>query len=412
MTLDYLRPFIISLVIGFLIGIERERSHPAGYKPAGVRSFVLFALLGTLAATIQNPGITLALTLFAFAAILLGYYRSSQPKLPIAVRGLTTELAGAAVFCLGFLAPSNGLLATILGGVILLILIGRERLHHFARKQIQPKEIQATVTLLIISIAILIFLPDRTIDPWQLFNPRKFGILVILLAVIQFGGYVAIRVFGARLGMALTGFFGGLISSTAVFASLPRYSRDHPAMLFALVSAAIFSVIGTFLELLIILFVAAPALMKAVLLPIGTMIAVGATAGIFTAKRNSNNEIISKSNNPLDVKSVIKLATFIASMIIIVALAKRYIGSEGVQLVSFFGGLFETHSVSLANATLLVQNKLTLAQAKQAIGITILASYTSKFILLWSLARNRFTLITSLFLTGMLIVGVVVFIFT
>ncbi len=233
--------------------------------------------------------------------------------------------------------------------------------------------------------------------------------LVAIIAAMQFAGYVAIRVFGHRLGMMLLGFFGGLVSSTAVFATLPQISRKNTELLRPSIVAAIYSVIGMLVEIIIVLAFIAPQLMTVLTAPILAMIAVGASSAILIYKGKQDSQVMTEPTNPLDIKSVIRLATIIGGMLFIVALAKRQFGTEGIQYVTFIGALFEIHGVIIANATLFVENKLTLNNASTIIAYAILASYVSKFILLWSLARNRFAVITSLFLLAMIAAGGIVF---
>jgi len=75
--LDILLSFTISFLIGSLIGLEREHSHTEGLQPIGIRSFILFALLGTLIAILNQPILTTAISAFIFSIILLGYFRST-----------------------------------------------------------------------------------------------------------------------------------------------------------------------------------------------------------------------------------------------------------------------------------------------------------------------------------------------
>src|SRR5579863_4879098 len=112
--IELLHPFAISFLIGLLIGIERERSHPAGWKVIGVRTFVLIALLGTLAAWLNDPTLTIGISAFVFSAILLGYVQESlHPNKKTLRVGLTTELTAGIVYCLGFITPKEPFLAAI-----------------------------------------------------------------------------------------------------------------------------------------------------------------------------------------------------------------------------------------------------------------------------------------------------------
>ena len=80
--------------------------------------------------------------------------------------------------------------------------------------------------VLIISVSFLIawLLPTGPVDPWNILSLKKAAYMVFALAFIQALGAATIQVLGNRKGAILTGFFGGLISSTATTVSLARKS--------------------------------------------------------------------------------------------------------------------------------------------------------------------------------------------
>lgn len=400
-----IQPFVVSFLIGLFIGIERERSHPEGSKAAGVRTFILLALLGTFAATIHETVITFALTSFALAAILIGYFRSTQIVGLQTDIGLTTEFAAAAVYCLGYLTPQNILLSGIIAAIILFVLVSRKRLHFFSRHKINASEIQAAATLLIAALGILPFLPNYTIDPWNLLNPFRFGVLVILIATIQFGGYVAIRMFGERLGMVFMGFFGGLVSSTIVFVHLPKLVIEQPQLIFPAIAAGACSIIGTLLEFLIIISIASPPLFLPLLPSILAIIVTCIFITVCSLRNHAGKLVISKTMSPLDIKSVLKLALMIGGMLFFVGLAKLYLGTEAVEIIAFLGGLFELHSISLATALLNHAGKISLTTAKISLLLAVGASFISKLGILIFFARNKFGFLMSLALLLMLAIG-------
>jgi uncharacterized membrane protein (DUF4010 family) len=398
-----LQPFAVSFFIGLIIGIERERSHPAGLQAMGVRTFVLLALLGTFAAWIKHPIISVLLTVFSFTAILLGYIRTTAHK-KIGV-GLTTEFAAAAVFCLGYITTQQPLLAAIVGLAVLFVLLGRERLHNFSRQQLKPAEIRAATTVLIIMLGVLPFLPNHTIDTWHLFNPSRFGILVLVIALLQFGGYVAMRMFGERMGLLLTGFFGGLISSTMVFITLPRLTRTRPELTRAATTAALLSIVAKLMEFCVIIFIAAPNLLSHFIWPIFTMVVLSILIAFFSARNDSNGKMMPHTINPLDIRSVLRLTCFIGGMILLIGIAEFYLNNNATTLVAFLGGLVQLQGTTYAVASLSVANKLTLLAASNILAIAILASFVSKFVLLWSLAHNRFALLMSFYMLLILFAG-------
>lgn len=403
--LSHFYPFGISLLIGLLIGIERERSHPAGSQPMGVRTFIMIALIGTLAATTKNIALSLSASLFVFGIIILSYHKSSHRKGKFKFIGITTEMAAAAVFFLGYLTPEKPLLSAIIAIAVLLSLLSRTHLHVFSRNTVKTKEIYAATTLLIIGICILPFLPNHTIDPWQVFNPQKYVIIILVLSIIEFLGYVLIRMLGARLGVLLTSFLSGLVSSTAIFLILARLSKKHPQTAPTLVASGLLATNAMLIETIILLSLVSPLLVEKLFTPLIAMLAIGFLSAWPVIKSESKHVQSLTPSNPLNLKGAIKLATFILGMLVIVTITKRTIGSEGVYLISFLAGLFEVHGVNIANASLFAQSKQSLTHSIHAIGLAIAASFVTKYFLLWSLSHKKFALRCSIYLTLMLAAG-------
>lgn len=401
--------FAISLIIGLLIGLEREQSHPEGTKTFGVRTFILFALLGSFAALLNQPLLAFSVSLFVFGVILFGYWRGTAQRQEHPHIGITTEVAAAMVFCLGYLTLQNPMMSAIMGSVLLLVLIEKKRLHEFSRETLRPREIEA-LSILLILMLVLPLLPNKTIDPWQLFNPRALGLLISMIALIQFGGYVAMRLLGHRIGMSLMGFFGGLISSTAVFVNLPHTLQAHPTLIRPTMALALLSTVGMLVEIAIILFAASKPLFITMIWPIVAMIVTASGAAFLLMRITIEpQEQLTLPRNPLNLLAVLRLFLFMAVIITSVALAKHYVGTEGTLLISFLGGLFEIHGVTLATALFYSGGKVSLINACWVLVVAILASFVSKFFLLWSLMPRHFALYTSLLLLGLIAIGGMVF---
>lgn len=410
--LQTIQPFFISFIIGLLIGIERERTQAQGVKAVGMRTFILFALLGTLAAKINLYLLTFSISLFIFAALLLSYLRATKDSKKVNDIGVTTEMAAATVFILGYLTLGHMLLAIIIAATVLIILYGRENLHRFAKEKIKAKEIEAAIGIIIISLGIVSFLPNRTIDPWSLFNPQNFGLIILVLAGLQFGGYIMIRLFGEKLGMILLGFFGGLISSTAVFASLSHAKRRKKQSTFSAVIAGVFATIATLIGFVLVIFLVNPSLLQLILWPILAAILFGGlSCWAFAFMSRNHQQIKITYPNPLDIKVIIKLALFIMGILLFVGIIKQHLGQSGLAVTAFVTGLFDIHGMAYAIAMLYHEKSLNLDNATQLLAIVLIASFISKFALVWGIAHNRFSAIVSLFLCGMIISGASIYFF-
>lgn len=404
--LSTLLSFAISLLIGLLIGIERERSHPEGVKFIGVRTFTLLSLLGTLVATLNELPLTITTSAFVFSMMTLNYIRSTsnlEKKLDI---GIVTEITGGIIFILGYLVPSSPLIAIIVSAVVLLVLIERKRLHIIARKKFKPHEMETAIILIVFALGIIPILPNHPIDPWQVFNPRNFGILVATIAAIQFGGYLCIKLFGEHFGVALIGFLGGLISSTAVFATLSETLHTHPRAKSAIMASAILATLAMIIDIIIIIFVASPALLASIIWPMIVMLATGTiTVFILLKYQKTKKSAAHLPSKPIKLLSLFRTTGFMALMLLIIAVAKRYAGTKTILLLAFLSGLFEIHGISLATALLYLDNQLKTTDARSILYVAIAASFISKFVLLWALTPRHFAWQTSLVLLIPLISG-------
>lgn len=402
--------FIISLFIGLLIGIEREHSHQENAEPIGVRTFILFALLGTLAATLHEILLTYLISLFVFSLILLGYFQSTKEGRKKIDAGITTEISAGIVFCIGYMVPSAHLMAIAISALVLLVLVERQRLHILARKKFKAHTIETAIIFIIFTLGVLPILPDHVVDRWGLFNPHNFGILLVTIAGIQFIGYVLIRLFGESFGMAVTGLLGGFVSSTIVYAHLPHLLKEHPKFVPAIMASAICANLAMLIEVSAIIFVASPDLFLFIMKPIVAMVVISIIfiAYLLYFQKLKKHRAASIAN-PFSWASLFRTALFIGLILPIIAIAKHMAGPNGILILSFFSGLIELHGITLATALLYLNHQLSSSYANSILYTSILATYISKFILLWIGTPKKFALHMSFFLMGILISGGVTF---
>lgn len=408
--LEQLLSFTISLLIGLLIGIERERSHPEGSQFIGVRTFTLLSMFGTLVAILHQSSITIAVSIFVVGILLLNYYQSIIKHKKKNNVEILTEITACFIFCLGYLVPTSPLLAVTLSSIVLLVLIERQRLHTLAREKFKPHEMETLIVLVIFTLGILPLLPDFTIDPWHLFNPKELGLLIVTIAALQLGGYVTIHLFGERLGIPLTGFMGGLVSSTVVFAQMKDILKQHPQSERAILSSGLFATVAMLIDVMIIILVASPPLMIFIFWPIIAMICMGLllALGLLYLQKETRNDV-SLSVMPLNLLSLLRTSLFIGALFLIIAMARKLISIKGILLLSFLGGLVEIHGISLATALLYLGKQMQAIDARLVLYVAILASFVSKIILLWSLMPIRFAFKATLLLLLMLGSGALFF---
>ncbi|MFN8790168.1 MAG: MgtC/SapB family protein [Bdellovibrionales bacterium] len=410
-----LQPYLISLVVGFLVGLERERNkHPI--KAMGLRTITSISLLGAVAGGLEQAWMSAIIAIFALSLILISYahqIRMSQKK---ADWGLTTEFAAVFVFCLGYISHTSPVLSALLGPVLTLMLFSKTWLHRFT-KALTHREIEAALILFLAAVVVLNLVPDATLDPWGIFNPRKFGYLILTLGILEFGSYVLVKSIGENKGVLIAGFLGGLVSSTAVMLSSARRSQQHPELALPLLKLCIVAKIAALLQLLLIVGLISLDLVQTLVPAVGAALVVG-TLSLFVISRRSPASSESPLagvvlRSPLDLKGVLRLSLLLALILGGISLTKRAFGEEVTFIVTFLTALFELHGVSLATATLFKQGATTQQMATISLLIAIAASLIAKIGISWLVARGRFSkIVTLIFLamaTASSVIGIVTF---
>lgn len=402
--------YIISMSIGLLVGIERERSHPQK-KAMGIRTFLLVAILGAIAGDNQEIGISFLISFFAFSLITSSYFilNKQASRKTNADMGLTTEFAAGIVYCLAFISHTHLTLAAVLGPLIALILFSKIKLHQFSY-DIKTKELEAALLLIFATVCIISLVPDKALDPWGLFNLRKFGILVLILGGLEFLSYLLIKILGEKKGTLIVGFLGGLVSSTAVLLSNSKKARDNPAKWDSALISTIAAKLAAAIELLIIVGALSQELLIQIFPAMFSAIIIG-SLGLWSLLKLLTPDLKSDGlvlQSPLDWKGVFRLSILLGSILAVISLAKHHLGDQASYVVSFITGLFELHGVSLANATMFVHEKISLEVASLNIILAFNASLLAKIFISWSFCKNQFSRYLSILFLLMIIVSAVV----
>ena len=293
----------MALLIGLLIGVEREHSQRAD-EPlfAGVRTFPIIVLSGYLSGLLTQAGFTwvLPVALAGTCAIVVTAYAA---KLGGPHKGATTEFVAVLAFIFGALTALGFMIPAATFAVVTTLLLSiKAPLHHLAER-IREEEFYAILKFGIVSVIVLPLLPNRAYGPFQVLNPRLIWWMVVLISAVSMIGYVLMRLLGARQGVAVTGVLGGIASSTAVTFGLSQKAReaaDALAKYFAL-GIVIASTI-MFLRQLLLTLVIDPGLAHSLILPVTLPVLIGAGAGLYLWRQKSpEQEAALQVKNPMDL---------------------------------------------------------------------------------------------------------------
>ncbi|MCB1614022.1 MAG: MgtC/SapB family protein, partial [Xanthomonadales bacterium] len=353
---DVLLGLTVALGLGLLIGIERERNKGSGpgRAAAGMRSFTLVALMGSLASHLGTPAMVLA-GLFVSAAALIAFLRSNRDD-----PGLTTEIALLLTYLLGVLAQTEAGLAAALGVLVAILLAGKSKLHRFAQTLLTPQEIHDGLLLLASALIVLPLLPTTAIDPWGVLEVRKLWAIVVLIMAIGAAGHVALRVFGPRIGLPVAGFVGGFVSSSATIAAMGQRAQSDPTRAVAAAAAGMASSVATTVLMAILLVSASLTLLRAVwpMLLAGTVTALVATVLLARRARTSTSDPSETSGRPFNPVDALIFAGLLATVLLASAVLKAWLGPQAIWLAAASAGLADVHAVTLSMGQLVATDQI------------------------------------------------------
>jgi len=352
-TIPALERLLVAMLIGFLVGLDRERAEARKEHAlfAGVRTFPVIALAGAIPMLLEDrvgPALLVATFLAIAAVAVVSYVRTSAHGRI----GATTEMAALATFLLGALAGAGQLVVAGAAGVALaVLLVGKPRLEAFSNA-LTTEEIMAALELAVITVIVLPLLPDRGYGPWQALNPREIWIVVVLVSALSFVGFVAMRVLGPGRGMAITGAVGGLVSSTAITISMAE--RSHAGAARPAAAAAVLASTIMCVRLAALAGAVDPGILPR-LLPILTVMAVAGGAAAWLMGRGAAGQtspVDGTLTNPFSLKAALTFAALYTLVLLGVRVAEEHLGAGGLYLASALSAIVSVDAPTVALARL------------------------------------------------------------
>jgi len=369
----------VAIGIGMLAGMEREWSN----KDVGVRTFAIVSLLGMLASLIGQP---IAITAL-IGVFLLVVSMNTRSILSDRSLEITTSAALILNYLLGVLVGLGHIFTPVAGAIVMTMLLAwKTELSRFAGGLL-PSEIRSAVLLGLIGFVIYPVLPNRYIDPWQLFNPRDAWISVIAIAGIGFVNYVFLRVYSTR-GLYLGALFGGLVNSSATVAEIGARLQET-GMVNRAATLCLLTTIAMFARNLILATIFSPRSLSATLVPLLAMTLVA----IFWIWRDRGIEQTVPGTltltSPVSLSKVLWFGMIFIAIQIAGTLLTKYFGNDGMLATGLFGGLVSSASTTAAAATMAMHGKITPALAGSATVLTSLASAAVNLPIIWRTTKNK-----------------------
>lgn len=350
--------FGVALIIGVLIGLQREYSfdEPSNELFAGVRTFALMGLIGSTGALLSDltgspwPFIVILLILGAFLTVSY-FVDATRGKI-----GLTTEFAAVLTVLVGALAYWGELILAVTIGVTMAALLSiKVEARRFVQR-ITRDDIFAAIKFAIVVAIILPVLPNQAFGPppFDVFNPYSIWLMVVLISGISFVGYILNKIVGAKRGIGLTGFLGGLVSSTAVTLNFTQRSQQASILSRPFALAIIISWTVMFSRVLVQAAVVNLALVSHLWLPITASVLVGLAycLYLYLAQRTEKEQEGLVFENPFELGPAIKFAMLFVVILFVARAAQVYLTEVGLYVSSLVSGVADVNAITLSMAQL------------------------------------------------------------
>lgn len=425
----------LSILIGGLIGAQREMRLQKEQITdfAGFRTFIFISMFGYLASYIsinilENQLFLLISFVGMFLLIDVAYFAvtKSNPKDLLAI----SEVVGLLTFIIGVLISYGQYYFSItLAIIITSTLFLGSKLHSFA-KHLKKYEIYAALKFGIISLIILPILPNKNYSLADLpiiqkiaensqylnlnylakidvFNFYYLWLMVVFISGIGFLGYILIRTVGSDKGTAVTGFLGGLISSTAVTSSFSIESKRNLNMKIPLAIGVIVASSTMFFRILFEVIILNPSLFFPLLTSLGLMGVTGAIISIYLLKKSKKEGIVKKLEleSPFTLGPALKFGLLYMFILFFSKLLTLSYGESGIYYISFFSGITDVDAITISLSTLALKGVISNFTAQTGIIIAATSNTIVKAGIAYYLGSRDFFKIILIGFSVILFVG-------
>jgi uncharacterized membrane protein (DUF4010 family) len=410
--LEPLALFLTSMGLGLLIGLERERSPAA---KAGLRTFTLVALAGTLGAMLSEqtgaPWVLGAGLIILGGMMVAAYFRAPLESDP----GTTTVAAIVVCYGLGALVwYRHTQLAVALAVTTTVLLYFKAELRGVTQ-HLTRQDLVSFLQFAVLSLVILPVLPDRGYGPYAALNPAQIWWMVVLISGLSLAGYAALRLAGERQGALLTGLFGGVASSTATTLTFARHARRRPELLNVAALVILMANWVVLVRLSILVGVIAPALLPKAVQVLGLAALAGVPLlfwrwrhlkrqprGPETPLPSSPEQAPASApglpelalSNPTEIRAALGFGALYAGVLFAAAWLSDWAGSQGVYAVALVSGLTDVDAITLSSLRLFGLSTLSAEQALTTVLLALLSNIAFKAGLTVAIGGSRLALHT------------------
>jgi uncharacterized membrane protein (DUF4010 family) len=264
-----------------------------------------------------------------------------------------------------------------------LLLILKRELHRFAGG-LSREELRSTAEFAVLAFVIYPLLPTGTVTLGfgglsVAIEPRVIWLLVVTVAAIGIVNYALVETYGGR-GVAVTGFFGGLASSTAVVGTMLDQLRQRPGVASYALAAILLADAAMALRNLVIVLAftitGSRPLLGGAIVPLGAVI-LGSVL-VAAASADWNRSIDFDLESPFSLKNALGFGAIFAAIVLAGGFAQSEFGAVGFFATAILSGLVSSAGVTASTVSLYRTGDLAADTAITAILLATAASIVVK----------------------------------
>jgi len=340
---DDLIHLIVTILFSFLIGLEIKTyklkfgADKKFYFIGTARTFTVVGILGFIFFKIgTNSHILYAFGVLSLTLLFALFYRKILDE---GGRSILLFLILLVVYTFGPLSQIYPLWMSAFVFVVIIFVLNAQRYISGFATSVDPYEFETLGKIVLLSAVILPLLPNKNVIPYIPLSPFKIWLTVVVVSSISYGAYIAHKYIFPSKGLFLTGFVGGMYSSTATTVVLAKKAKETGSSKM-ITASIIIATVMMYLRLVVVAFIFNAQIAKTVSLPFVVFALIGAGIAFFyyksSRKRGDNLKFTDK--NPLELSTAFVFSALFVAMILLTHYVTDNFGADGLKLLSFAAG--------------------------------------------------------------------------
>jgi uncharacterized membrane protein (DUF4010 family) len=299
--------------------------------------------------------------------------------------GTTSEVSALLTFITGALALLVDVWIAMALGVLNTMLLSEKAMLESYVERLSKVEFLATIKFILVTVIILPVLPNHDFTQFHI-NPFKVWQIVIIVSTLGFVGYLLEKKFGSKLGLWMSGIFGGIVSSTAVTISMGNMAKKNPSRSDSALQASLLASSVMYLRVLVLIWFINSSFLPNLWLRFILLAAVGILLSLRISRKEmpASESEVPDLQNPFEIRPAIGFALLFVILSVITGFVKSTVGNSGLLAVSAIVGVSDIDPFILS----LVQGTDgTIHIFTSAIILAMMSNTIAKGIYFWSLSR-------------------------